>query len=45
MVMSNMIRLKKQIGVQRKTRERIQGDWKFKQTKHKDDHGQHHTTH
>ena len=24
---------------------KIQGDWKFKQIQHKDDHGQHHTTH
>ena len=30
--------------VRRKTRERIPGDWKFKQPQHKDDHGQHHTT-
>ena len=36
---------KNKIGVRRKMRERIQGDWKFKQLQHKDDHGQHHTTH
>ena len=31
--------------VRTKTRERIPGDWKFKQPQHKDDYGQHHTTH
>ena len=29
----------------RKTRERIPGHWKFKHPQHKDDYGQHHTTH
>ena len=29
---------------EKKTHERIQGDRKFKQIKHKDDYGQHHTT-
>ena len=36
---------KNKIGVRRETRERIQGDWKFKHIYHKDDQGQHHTTH
>ena len=34
----------KLVFVRRKTRERIPGDWKFKQPQHKDGHGQHHTT-
>ena len=45
MMMSDMIGYKNKISAQRKMRERIQGDWKFKQIQHKDDHGLHHTTH
>ena len=44
MMMSDMILCKNKIGVRRKTHEGIQGDWKFKQLQHKDDHGQDHTT-
>ena len=36
---------KNRISARRKTREGIQSDWKFKQPQHKDNHGQHHTTH
>ena len=40
-----MISSKNKISARRKTREQIQGDWKLKQLQHKDNHGQHHTTH
>ena len=42
---SDVIRCKNKISAQRKTRERIQGNQKFKQFQHKDNHDQDHTTH
>ena len=45
MMMSDFIRSQNKICVRGKTCKRIQGDWKFKQLQHKDDHGQHHITH
>ena len=45
MMRSDVIRCKNKISAQRKTRERIQGNQKFKQFQHKNNHDQDHTTH